>query len=563
MQCCVDEVCQLVVVSGEKWQSAMVDSDTAVSLIATLSEDPASWSELLAYWPRYRTPVVLQDLNELRFTSESTDQQSRRLEPVLADDGWLFIDFDEKRIATSPSLSFSGRDHVFDLFSDRSPEKRWPLSIHLPPWWELLDATRPQAITQARSRPLVIPKTDREFLYGKPMIEYFASRILVDGSEKLRDVLARKDMRRLHGLTVDIHRQWLMTPREDLRGLMPRHLLHGAHDWISRIVEGQALRAQEGCPLIAAPTHVQGFETAAMGTEEVVIYFDLCRHLIACGWEWLIGRFDQRVKTTAELSEPEQKSIDGLIDCLVKAKAEFLSSSYEGGSTPNFIIQCSRRRVPRSPNIVIEGLDEQEVSQHMTDCDCPICLMMEDGRLGPTFTALDGYHLELDEEFAFSLFETHQQWQEESLFLGVESNEIDDEEKMDEDEQDEEELDEHELDEHELDKKDSPVNRDEFASAWDGIRSTEPFPGDPAGHIKLAFMLAEIVAHLQTRKVEPPVLQRLNGAFKQYRQAEHGSSKAAKLKLIEQLELIAVRFPQLVPRIADFQSQLDLPVQRA
>jgi hypothetical protein len=327
---------------------------------------------------------------------------------------------------------------------------------------------------------------------------------------------------------------------------MPRQLLHGAHHWISRVVEGQALRAQVGCPLIAAPTDVLGHDTAAMGREEVVIYFDLCRHLISRGWEWLSQNVRLSGQATNKVDSEEALLIQGFVEFLETAKEEFLTSPLEGGSTPNFIIQCSRRRVPRSPEIAIEGFDEQEKSGHILDCECPLCLMMAEGAFGPSFVSLDGYHLELDEEFAFSLFETHQQWQEESMLLSDEGDDDDFGAANGEDD---------------MDTNDS--TGDEFAPAWDGIRSTDPLPGDPYGHLKLAFMLAEMVSHLQSPRVEPQVVRRLNDAFTQYRQGNNSASHLAKSMLIEQLELLAVCHPLLVPRIADFQSHLNQPIQRA
>ena len=34
------------------------DEDSAVTLMAVVSEDPANWADIVAYWPRYRTPQV-------------------------------------------------------------------------------------------------------------------------------------------------------------------------------------------------------------------------------------------------------------------------------------------------------------------------------------------------------------------------------------------------------------------------------------------------------------------------------------------------------------------------
>lgn len=90
----------------------------------------------------------------------------------------------------------------------------------------------------------------------------------------------RETANALHALTVAVHRDWLMTPREELNGRCPRDLLHGARDWSDAIVWGQRQRFEDSAPMTAAPDDVVGFADAPMGSEEKVIYFDLCREVI-------------------------------------------------------------------------------------------------------------------------------------------------------------------------------------------------------------------------------------------------------------------------------------------
>ena len=62
----------------------------------------------------------------------------------------------------------------------------------------------------------------------------------------------------------------------------------------------------------------------------------------------------------------------------------------------------------RGAGVEIVGMDEQQSEQHAIDCDCPICNMMADGMFGVGFNSIDGHHLELDDEFAFSMHETRE-----------------------------------------------------------------------------------------------------------------------------------------------------------
>ncbi len=76
---------------------------------------------------------------------------------------------------------------------------------------------------------------------------------------------------------MEIHRDWLMTARDDLDGRRPRDLLHGAHRWSDSIVWGQRMRFEDGSPIVAAPDDVVGYVDAPMGSQEMYLYFDLCR----------------------------------------------------------------------------------------------------------------------------------------------------------------------------------------------------------------------------------------------------------------------------------------------
>ena len=52
-----DEVCR---------RGDVLDTDTAMTLIAVASEDPSCWEEMIGYWPRYRTPWSASSLTVCR-----------------------------------------------------------------------------------------------------------------------------------------------------------------------------------------------------------------------------------------------------------------------------------------------------------------------------------------------------------------------------------------------------------------------------------------------------------------------------------------------------------------
>ena len=509
-----------------------LDSETAMTLVAVASEDPACWEDLVAFWPRYRTPTVPEFADNLAMKLVEHDTA---LGALRRHDSWIVIDLVRKRIATGRDVQPIGRDEVFAMVVDESGAQHCPLSIHLPPWWELREQTDRNAIDNARESPLVIPHVNRNVLFGRPMTADLARRLLdIIDADDWKSSGADEDEHARYAFTVRVHRDWLMTPRQDLGGLMPRQMLHGAHDWIDRLVWAQQLRFQDVGEIVAVPDGISEDNHAPMGSEEMVIYFDLCRELIGAGWErCLKGGIGRRDFADRSRSERELNAfLSGL-------QQEWLASPFEGGSSPRFIIECSRRRVPRAAGVPIVGIAECEPEQHVIDGDCPICNMMAEGTLGTAFTGIDGHHLELDDEFAFSMHETREAWDEQQREFAEMSAAFDRERAGPER------------------ASGTKTEPDEFASVWSGQFSDEPIPGDPQGHLKLAFLLSEVVVTLQMAGVPSKDIRQLTERFAAFRRCDRSELPARGKQLGEQLENVAGRYPELVSRVADLQSRID------
>jgi hypothetical protein len=96
---------------------------------------------------------------------------------------------------------------------------------------------------------------------------------------------------------------------------------------------------------------------------------------------------------------------------------------------------------------------------------------------------------------------------------------------------------------------------DPFGSVWSGMGSDDPLPGDPNGHMKLAFLLTEIVGELQMASAPKDDLRRLNACFVAYRNDAVDRSVSGQ-ELCDCLEDLARCYPQLTSRAADFQSRM-------
>jgi hypothetical protein len=205
-------------------------------------------------------------------------------EAIDATAAWVFIDLPRKRVLTGCAYQEVGREGAFAMFVDEEGKQHYPMMVNVPPWWELREQVDPEVIDQPRRSPIDRPEVDREVLFGPPLLEYIAERCLdiVRGERWAeRDT---GDERSNHPFTVEVHRDWLMTPRDDLDGAIPRQMLHGGIGWIDGLAHGQRIRCDEGGRIVAVPADMEGFESDPMGRQEVVVHFDLCRDLISAAW---------------------------------------------------------------------------------------------------------------------------------------------------------------------------------------------------------------------------------------------------------------------------------------
>ncbi len=535
----------------EECRFGFLDEDVATTLIAVCSEDPADWCELVACWPRYTTRAVPEFASHLPIEISNRDEAIAAIQEA---DCWIVLDLIQKRFLSSKVFHPITRNACFAMHTDENGKQHDPLSVNFAPWWELREQVDMAIIEQPRQSPMVIPRVDRAVLFGQPLIDDLASRVLaIATSKRGKQAFWWEDpgdcsiRNPFYPLTIEVHREWLMSPRADLGGKYPRQMLHGARDWLSNVVHGHRMRFERsGAPLVALPKDVTGYLDGPIGDEEMALYFSLCRELISAAWHWTQDRFGSNLEVSESSMEP---AIDiarlQLTEFLAEVKTSWLANPFEGGSPPAFIIECSRRRVPRGSGLEIVGMSERQSEQHILDCDCPICNMMADGAFGPSFAHIDGHHLELDDEFAFSMLESREDWeaqQQEYADLSAKWER----EKRERNES--------------VGDSTGETDADDFESAWNSGGSTnEPFPsslGGESGNLRLAFLLAEVVGQLQQCSAPDELVQRLNKDFSTYRTSELVDLPDSSRRLSETLETVANQFPELVARAADFQSQL-------
>ncbi|MCU0713294.1 MAG: hypothetical protein MUC43_14635 [Pirellula sp.] len=517
-----------------------IQEDWAITIAALASEDPEDWAAATRVWPRYRTPAVCQDSSEIPF--EVVDLADA-IETLRGAPAWVAIDLTSKRLFYTGDIIPLEPDSFINTNPDEESDDEWLLVIHLPPWWELHADAYVGAILQPRESKIPKRVINRNVLYGTPLWLDLATRLIdADEQQDWMSYTAKSFTEKQHQLTIEIHRDWLMAPREDLGGRMPRELLHGSISWLDKVIEGQGHRFDRGAPLTGLPKDWDPANTGPVGRSEMCMYFALCRTLVTTGWAVL----NEKREDWASRNRDEKIAL--LTTDLANIQSGWMNSNYDDDVAPKIVIEYEQRRVPRGQGLTVDGFDKPGAI-HETNCDCPICEMMNDGLFGTGFISYDGYNLEMDNEFAFSMYETREEWERGHMAYEDDFGMSDDWLGDDSDDGLEDEADE-------------GLDDDDLKPVWTGIQPRDELPGgqlpgDSSGQLLMAFMLSELTGNLQGNNASQLEIDLLNQAFKAMRKSsgQDRSQLAASFK--NKLEELTVKYPALTPKIADLQSMID------
>ncbi|MEQ1826399.1 MAG: hypothetical protein ABL921_10640 [Pirellula sp.] len=530
--------------------ASAVDDWNSTTLLACVSEDPVDWADIAAVWPRYKTEPSAEFADSLDF--QIVDAKSA-LAKLSNERAWMVIDLRDKRICTGTANDPVERNGCYAMGDNNGFGPEFRIPVHLPPWWELHCQVDLPMVRKPRLSEVPRFSPHRDVLWGPELSKGLAQQMLAtyESDARLREVLIdlsvdfsspeipihaelpdNKDIEvaqkrrvkrnELYERTIAVHRDWLMTPRQDLAGRMPRQCLHGGMDWLDRVIEGQKYQISRSAASIPIPREMAERPETPMGRSEVCMYFDLCRELINEGWVWISLQSEKHLH--------EADALQQLALHLSDVQKNWMNHPFEGGSSPSAIIQAERCRSPR-----VLGEDGE---QPLIDCDCPICQMMIGETFGETFVSIDGHHLELDDEFAFSLCETREEWDEQQREYEEFSRAMD-------------------LKRIEREEANSE-EQDEFGSVWKHtFVSDQGIPGDTNGHLSISFFLADMISTLKEAGAKQEDIDAINQVFRQYREAGPYELAAATDLFQQTLEHTAQTYPLLVGRSADLQHRLD------
>jgi len=499
--------------------SAKIDEWTTLTLVGALSVDPRTLDELDRAWQRFEPEQTIVDLP----WSENDVAPGNR--------PWILLDLANQRLVAG-----NGCELPEDRASYQKEDGPWHAEMpvawtNMPPHWEQIEA----ANWEDAMPPIpdaVEPLDFRGVLFGRALANGIAQRCLELADHETLPVeykswetlgysrsvteTERVTAKRWYALTVKVHADWLMTPHDDLEGETPRLFLHHGRDWIEHELwnREQQWSRQHRAPR-ALDRDTFAYRHGPMGRDEVVMHFDLCREMIGKAWKCISEQ--RSVDVTAVANEVHE--------CGQRWLKE---GSIDGEPTPPAaIIESERRRVPLVGD-----------ASHL-DCDCPLCRMQSDSSMGPMFQGIDGHHLELDDEFAFSLCATREEWQlEQAAYGDLEPS-----------------------DENSGTDDVSELDDDTFDSVWKSSYVNESTVGqDPQlALFALATRVTELVSDLKSSGAPQQLVDQLNCAFDDYRDSAADSvlSQSAARQFVEVLEALASDQPNLIPKVADLQSKID------
>ncbi|MDA0660108.1 MAG: hypothetical protein O2931_15460 [Planctomycetota bacterium] len=365
------------------WQ---VPDWTALVSLASLSTDPISLEEFAAATRRYlpHEPLLANGVRTPEWLFSA----------LHAGRGWCVIDLVGRTVVANPEFELPRRAAAFQNDDGNDPADFHIVWFDLASDWGWETVTDPTALEVTLSTRYELatrlPRNDwREVLMGKPCWDFLANAMLArPNGQALSRTETHAGLVYEMELTRSMHREWLMTPREDLQARTPRDVLLFDRE---RLLKDLEHRAEQWTQQRSAPPALSrdsyAYRRGYAGTTEAFLYFHLVRNVVNEGWKWL-------------LDCPSRPSLSDLADFLGRQSHLWLGRADHDDDTmsPEEQIDLERQRMPRL------------VQSHDGFDDCPLCRAQAEGAFGPTFMWIHEFALDYEEDFAFSLYKSYEDW---------------------------------------------------------------------------------------------------------------------------------------------------------
>jgi len=385
---------KLNLIDAEQVLYGTIHGSIADACVAALSAEPETISELESALARYRkTHNSSSHFGSFSATKVDANNHRAALDTEPWDAGIVIIDLAARIVATESYYSQPGPEgEVF--YHDGETLTDVPILYRVPDDWlfvNSVDAHQWSRERRVRERAAKPAHDARSILFGRPLLEFIVNSYRSFPSVMENELRARE--------VSAIHARWLLTPREDLCGQSPRDVLLARQDFIDFDLHTRSLQwslQNEGPPCLDKSSCA--YRYAGFGTHEWVLYYDLVRYLIS----GLVDLSSDLAITTAGLE------VDQLIAFLDRIKTRWLESPQPecAGRIPAIVIDNERKRLP-------EAMRPRDM---IVDEDCPMCQAFGD-ETSPLGMGVGSWHLDgcnMDDDFAFSHYETRAEWEAEN-----------------------------------------------------------------------------------------------------------------------------------------------------
>ncbi len=288
---------RLVILDFEQTLSGEVHGNMSDAVVASLSAEPQTIRELESALSRFARPST----EHSPFANFRTGQD---LEPF--DAGIVIVDLAVRIVVSDSTYSLPGPSGEI-AYHDGEQLTAVRLPYLLSDEWHFVnsvqeyeDARRTRQAEGDRLTPFDV----REVLYGKALCQFIAKEILSIPTAELAplgtDIFAQEkepsspdaedlpsnsegapSSSKAEELFAEIHAKWLVTKREDLGDRTPREILLAKKEFVDFDLHSRELQwsfTGECPPPLPHTSHA--YRLAGFGIHEVVIYYDLIRHLI-------------------------------------------------------------------------------------------------------------------------------------------------------------------------------------------------------------------------------------------------------------------------------------------
>ena len=267
--------------------TATVHGSIGDALVAALSAEPETIDELEAALMRFHKCDSIP--------ASSLHRRPRGpIDELPYDAGIVVIDLAARMVAFESAYSLPKHSGRVD-YHDGTHSTGFPLAYVLPDDWLFRRSiANYRARCGERIEKRKAPIDTRAILYGQPLHAFLVENV------QLLDTTTKRKRKQHRDAVVDIHRRWLMTPRDDLNGQSVREVLFAKRELVDFDVQSRMLQWSyflEEPPSLSQDSNAYRF--AGYGTHEWVMYYKLVRFLI---WEALDLKLNLESHTSHLLS---------------------------------------------------------------------------------------------------------------------------------------------------------------------------------------------------------------------------------------------------------------------